>query len=124
MRVNLCASNSIASVLPTCRVALVFGGGSLLAESVVVATSFFAAASLSFIASLLIGARIYRVRAPRPIDVEDDPAAHAEANVLLWRHPFPGETVEAANVARRLVTTVLGARLCAPGMRCQEVARS
>jgi len=89
MRVNLCASNSIASVLPTCRVALVFGGGSLLAESVVVATSFFAAASLSFIASLLIGARIYRVRAPRPIDVEDDPAAHAEANVAGVAAPTP-----------------------------------
>jgi hypothetical protein len=87
MGLNPRAANSIASVLPSCRVALVFGGALLLAESVVLATSLFAAACLSFVASLLIAARIYRVRAPRPTDAEGDSAGYADAKVAAVAVP-------------------------------------
>jgi len=70
MRLNERAANSIAAVLPSCRVALVLGGALLLAESVVLASTFFAAAGLTFIASLLIATRIFRVCAPRPAEGE------------------------------------------------------
>jgi hypothetical protein len=70
MRLDTRAANSLASVLPSCRVALVFGGALLFAESVVLATTMFAAACLSFVASLAVATKIYRVRAPRPIDRE------------------------------------------------------
>ena len=81
MRLNERAANSIAAVLPSCRVALVLGGAFLLAESVVLASTLFAAAGLTFIASLVIATRIYRVRAPRPAEAEHgvtpSDAAHA-----------------------------------------------
>jgi hypothetical protein len=89
MRLDLRVANSLASVLPTCRVALVFGGALVLAESVVLATSLFAAACLSFVASLLVGARIYRVRAPRPLDAEGERPAQAEARVAVVAAPIP-----------------------------------
>jgi hypothetical protein len=87
MRLNPRAANSIASMLPSCRVVLVFAGALLLAESVVLATSLFAAACLSFVASLLIAARIYRVRAPRPIDAEGDSPVYADAKVAAVAVP-------------------------------------
>jgi hypothetical protein len=65
---NLRTANVIASTLPSFRVALLFGAALVLTESAVLATSLFVAACVTFIASLLIAARIYRVRAPRATD--------------------------------------------------------
>jgi len=71
MRLNVHAANSIVSTLASLRVALVLGGVLLLTETVVLATTLFAAAFVSFVASLLIAARIYRNRGQHP--------AHAQA---------------------------------------------
>jgi hypothetical protein len=68
MSLNPTAAGSIASALASSRVALLFGGVLVLAESVVLATTLFAGAMVSFVASLLIAARIYRRRAPRTAD--------------------------------------------------------
>lgn len=70
MRLNLRAASSLASALPSCRVAFLLGGVLLLSESVVMATTLFAAACLSFVASVLIATKIYRVRAPRPVEAQ------------------------------------------------------
>jgi hypothetical protein len=56
MRLKSNAAASTASALASSRVALVFGGALLLSESVVLASSLFAAAGVSFIASVLIAA--------------------------------------------------------------------
>jgi hypothetical protein len=66
MRVNRRAAGSIASALPSFRVACLFGGVLLLAESVVLASTLFAGAAISFVASLLIAARIYRGSSDAP----------------------------------------------------------
>jgi hypothetical protein len=68
MRLNIRAARSIASVLPSLRVTLLIAGVLALTDSVVLASTLFAGASLSFLASLLIAMQIYRVRAPRPAD--------------------------------------------------------
>ena len=74
MRLNLRAANSIASALPSCRVALLVGGVLVLSESVVLATTLFVAACVSFVGSVLIATKIYGVRAPRPNDAHRQPA--------------------------------------------------
>lgn len=74
MRLNLRAASSLVSVLPSSRVAFLFGGVLLLSESVLLATTLFAAACVSFVASVLIATKIYRVRAPRPTDAQHLPA--------------------------------------------------
>jgi hypothetical protein len=81
MRLNLRAASSLASVLPSSRVAFLVGGALLVSESVVLATTLFAAASVSFVASVLIAAKIYRVRAPRQTDAQHLPAT-SDAAVL------------------------------------------
>jgi hypothetical protein len=78
MRLNPRVANSIASALPSLRVALLVGGGLLLAESVVLATSLFVAAWISFVASVVGAARIYRVRGPRPTDGQAESAPRAQ----------------------------------------------
>lgn len=80
MRLNMRAASSLASALPSLRVALLFGGVLLLAESVVLAATLFAGAGVSFVASLLIGASVYRYRAPRP-DAEGEPASSDAAGL-------------------------------------------
>jgi hypothetical protein len=74
MRLNLRAASSLASALPSCRVAFLVGGALLVSESLVLATTLFAAASVSFVASVMIAAKIYRVRAPRPVEAQRDPS--------------------------------------------------
>ena len=46
MRLNMRAASSLASALPSLRVALLFGGVLLLAESVVLAAKLFAGAGV------------------------------------------------------------------------------
>jgi hypothetical protein len=70
MRLNLRAAGSLASALASSRVAFLFGGVLLLSESVLLATTLFAAACVSFVASVLIATKIYRVRAPRPAEAQ------------------------------------------------------
>jgi hypothetical protein len=65
MHLNARAAGSLASALPSCRVALLLGGVLVLSESVVLASTLFAGAAVSLVASLLIATKIYRVRAPR-----------------------------------------------------------
>ncbi len=60
MRLNPIAATSIASALPSCRVLLLFGAALLLSESLVLASALFAGACVSFAASLVLGAKIYR----------------------------------------------------------------
>jgi hypothetical protein len=79
MRLDFRAASSIAAALPSCRVALLLGGVLLLSESVVLATTFFAGACGSFLASLLIAAKVYRERAPRRSDPTDTAAASGAA---------------------------------------------
>jgi hypothetical protein len=74
MRLKSNAAGSTASALASSRVALVFGGALLLSESVVLASSLFAAAGVSFIASVLIAAKLYGIRAPRPAEAGDGAA--------------------------------------------------
>lgn len=95
MRLNLHAASSVASALPSLRVALLFGGALLLAESVVLATMLFAGAGASFIASLLIGASVYRYRAPR--SEAEGGAASSEAAGLgpSVSEPRPAKAVAA-----------------------------
>jgi hypothetical protein len=62
MRLNLSVASSLASTLPSLRVALLLGGALLLTESIVLATTLFAGAFVSFAASLVIAANIYRAR--------------------------------------------------------------
>lgn len=80
MRLNLRAASSLASALASSRVAFLFGGVLLLSESVVLATTLFAAACVSFVASVLIATRIYRVRARRPVAAQRE-AATSDAAV-------------------------------------------
>jgi len=96
MRLNLHAASSIASTLPSLRVALLFGGVFLLAESVILATMLFVGAGVSFVASLLIGASIYRHRAPRPVDAEGAPASREVAGLApSASRPRPAKAVAA-----------------------------
>jgi hypothetical protein len=67
MRLNRHAASSAASALASTRVWLLFGGVLVLSESVLIATALFASAGISFVASLLIAAKLYRVRNPRPV---------------------------------------------------------
>jgi hypothetical protein len=68
MRLNRHSARSAASALASTRVWLLFGGALVLSESVLLATTLFATAGISFVASLLIAAKLYRVRSPRPVD--------------------------------------------------------
>jgi len=70
MRHNTSTAAALASSLPTFRVALLIGGALVVSESVVLATGLFAGAAFSFVASLLIAAKIYRVRSPRSVEAE------------------------------------------------------
>ena len=70
MRLNPRTASSLASALPSFRLALIFGGVLLLTESVVLASTLFAGAAISFVGSLLVAAKIYRVRSPRPAGAE------------------------------------------------------
>jgi hypothetical protein len=74
MRHNTRAATSLASALASSRIALLFGGVLLLSESLVLASTLFAGVGVSVVASLLIAARLYRVRGPRPADAEGRPA--------------------------------------------------
>lgn len=60
MRLNSRAASSLASALASSRVALLFAGVLVLSESVVLATTLFAAAGVSFVAGLLIATKLYR----------------------------------------------------------------
>lgn len=60
MRADQRTASSIASALASCRAMLLLGGVLLLAESVVLATTLIAAACISFVAGLVIAARLYR----------------------------------------------------------------
>jgi hypothetical protein len=73
MRLNARTASSLASALASSRVGLLVAGVLLLSESVVLATTLFAGAGVSFVATLLIATKLYRVRAPRP-DAEARPA--------------------------------------------------
>jgi len=72
MRLNPRAASSLASALPSCRVAFLFGGVLLLSESLVLATTLFAGAFVSVVGSVLIGMQIYHVRGPRPVDAQGE----------------------------------------------------
>jgi hypothetical protein len=74
MRLNAHAASSAASALASTRVWLLFGGVLVLSESVVLATTLFAGAGISFVATLLIAMKLYRVRGPRPVDRDARPA--------------------------------------------------
>jgi hypothetical protein len=74
MRLNARAASSLASALASTRVALLVAGVLVLSESVVLATTLFAGAGVSFVATLLIATKLYRVRGPRPADAEGRPA--------------------------------------------------
>jgi hypothetical protein len=74
MRLKAHAAGSAASALASTRVWLLFGGVLVLSESILLATTLFAAAGISFAASLLIAAKLYRVRSPRPVGDEVDRA--------------------------------------------------
>lgn len=74
MRLNTRAASSVASALASSRVGLLVGGVLVLSESVVLATTLFVGAGVSFVASVLIAAKLYRVRGPRPADAEGGPA--------------------------------------------------
>jgi len=67
MRLKRHAASSAASALASTRVWLLFGGVLVLSESVLIATTLFVTAGISFVASLLIAAKLYRVRNPRPV---------------------------------------------------------
>lgn len=67
MRLNRHSASSAASALASTRVWFLFGGVLALSESVLLATALFATAGISFVASLLIAAKLYRVRSPRPV---------------------------------------------------------
>jgi len=71
MRLKRHAASSAASALASTRVWLLFGGVLVLSESVLIATTLFATAGISFVASLLIAAKLYRVRNPRPVADDD-----------------------------------------------------
>lgn len=60
MRLNTRAASSIASVLPSLRLLLLFGGVLALSESIALATTLFAGAFISFAASLVVATTIYR----------------------------------------------------------------
>jgi hypothetical protein len=79
MRLNPRIASSLASALPSFRVALLFGGVLVLSESVALATTFFAGASVSLVVSLLIATKIYRVRAPRPRTYSEPATSEAAA---------------------------------------------
>jgi hypothetical protein len=81
MRFNERAATSLASVLASSRVALLLVGVLVLSESVLLATTLFSGAGLSFVATLLIAMKAYRVRTPRPADAQRGPAT-ADAAVL------------------------------------------
>lgn len=74
MRLSAHAASSAASALASTRVWLLFGGVLLLSESVVLATTLFAGAGISFVASLLVAAQLFRVRVPRPAEADPRPA--------------------------------------------------
>jgi hypothetical protein len=96
MLLTVRAASSIASALASLRVALLLGGALLLAESAVLATTLFAGAGISFAASLLIGASIYRYRAPRPVDAEGGPASSDAAGLApTGSRPRPAKAVVA-----------------------------
>jgi hypothetical protein len=63
MHLDARAASSIASALPSCRVLLLLVGVLLLSESVLLATTMFAASAFSFVASLVLATRIYRASA-------------------------------------------------------------
>jgi hypothetical protein len=67
------AASSIIAALPSCRVLLLFGGIVLLSESVALATTLLVAGGLSFAATLLLAAKMYRApgRRPGPEQVRD-----------------------------------------------------
>jgi len=88
MRLDSRAANSLASALPSCRVAFLLGGVLVLAESVVLATTLFAGAFVSLVGSVLIGMQIYRVRAPRPVDPQGEPAPSASARTTASPRPI------------------------------------
>src|SRR4051812_22663932 len=75
MRFTTGAASSLASTLPSLRVVLLFGGVLALSESIVLATTLFAGAFVSFAAGLVIATTIYRSAAPRDTDEQDDAAA-------------------------------------------------
>jgi hypothetical protein len=83
MRLDLRAASSIASALPSCRVLLLFVGVLLLSESVLLATTMFAASGLSFAASLVLAMKIYRAsagaRAARQAAESGDPSMRVRA---------------------------------------------
>jgi hypothetical protein len=79
MRLNVRATSSAASALASSRVWLLFGGVLVLSESVVLATTLFAVTGVSFVASLLISAKLYRVRVPRPANAERSSATSDDA---------------------------------------------
>ncbi|HEY5660974.1 MAG TPA: hypothetical protein VIR59_09330 [Gaiellaceae bacterium] len=81
MRLEVRAASSIASALPSLRVALLFGGVLLLAESVVLASTLFAGAVVTFVAGLVVGASAYRYREPRAAEAEGG-AGPTDAAVL------------------------------------------
>ena len=85
MRLNPRAASSIASALPSCRVLLLFGGVLALSESIVLATTLFAGAFVSFAASLALAATIYRSAAPRLADAQEHAAPTDAASVAAGR---------------------------------------
>jgi hypothetical protein len=62
MRLNASAASSAASALASARVGLLVGGVLVLSESVVLATTLFAAVGVSLVATLLIATKLYRAR--------------------------------------------------------------
>jgi hypothetical protein len=74
MRTNTHAANSLASALASSRVWLLFGGVLLLSESVLLASTLFAAAGISFVATLLVAPTLSRVGGPRPEGADPGPA--------------------------------------------------
>jgi len=74
MRLNALAANAVASALASTRVGLLVAAALVLSQSVVLATMFFAAAAISFVATLLLATKLYRVRGPSP-DAEGRPAS-------------------------------------------------
>jgi hypothetical protein len=96
MRLKGHAASSAVSALASTRVWLLFGGVLVLSESVLIATTLFAAAGISFVASLLIAAKLYRVRNPRPADADAGPATgDAAALAPVGSRPAAAKAVAA-----------------------------
>jgi hypothetical protein len=60
MRHRLNMTSALASVLPSCRLALLFAGALLLGENAVVGVALVVAAIFSLAASVVLGALLYR----------------------------------------------------------------